>query len=272
MRFINYYKEGETMCKCPVCENETDNGICPICGYELENDIRLNKLSRLLSIEEIKKYYEKIDILKDIYHQNNINYLGKNEVVSSNNVDINDVDELLELAENYRFGLDQDYNLVVKYYQYAAELGSREAMEELGRIYEEGNEVVRDINKAVEYYQQAAKLDSIVALYNLAKLYYQGNGVEKNIEKAIEYYQRLSMLHSDEPLSDFYLQRAVITLADIYYEQKNYLRAKNYYVQAFSRWKNREAASRLAIIYKYGLGVVKDKSKAKEYANIMWKL
>lgn len=250
MIFINHYKGEKTML-CPVCENETASGICPICGYELENDIMINKLSYQLSNKEIINYQTKIKHLKDIYHQNKINHV------------------------NERSSLTFDDNLVVKYYQHDASLGDVEAMEKLGRIYEEGEIAEQDIDKAVEYYQQAAKLDNIEALFHLANMYHQGKNIGKDLEKAVKYYQRLSKLNSDELLLNYYIESAVNNLGDIYYEQNDYLQAKKYYDQAFSRWKSREAASRLALMYEYGLGVAKDKIKAEEYANyvnIVWKL
>lgn len=52
--------------KCPVCQNETDQDLCLVCGYDLEHDYIIHNLSSSLAKEEIKAYQEKIDKLKEI--------------------------------------------------------------------------------------------------------------------------------------------------------------------------------------------------------------
>lgn len=215
------------MYKCPICGNEADREKCPICGYELENDI----------------------ILK---------------LASLKNINISDGDKIVYLAKAC-YQIEHNIDLTIAYYQEAVRLGSVEAMEILGNMYENGEDIKQDIDKAIIYYQQAAKLDSIEALYRLADMYHHGKHVEKDLIKAIMYYEKLSNLHSNELIYRSCIERATVAIGDIYYEQKDYLKAKQYYEKIFLKAKNIKAASKLVMMYRDGLGVIKDETKAKEY-------
>lgn len=52
--------------KCPVCQNETAQYLCPVCGYDLEHDYIIHNLLTSLDEEEIEAYQKKIDKLKEI--------------------------------------------------------------------------------------------------------------------------------------------------------------------------------------------------------------
>lgn len=58
---------GVEIMKCPVCENETDGKICVVCGYSLENDVRIQKLLHQLSSEEIECYQMQLSIYQENY-------------------------------------------------------------------------------------------------------------------------------------------------------------------------------------------------------------
>ena len=86
----------------------------------------------------------------------------------------------------------------IEYFTKAAELGSAEAMCELGELYKQGAYgLERNFKKAVELYQKAAALKSYCAYRKLSSCYQYGHGVEKDLEKALEYlvtaYSELSI-------------------------------------------------------------------------------
>lgn len=215
------------MIKCPICGNEITSATCSVCRYGLDDELII-KLSRLSKLN------------------------------------ISDADKMFHLAQTC-YKLEHDIDLSIKYYQEAVRLGSVEAMEILGNMYELGDNVKQDIDKAINYYQQAAKLDSIEALSHLANMYHHGKHVEKDLTKAIMYYEKLSNLHSDELICRSCIERATVAIGDIYYEQRDYLKAKQYYEKIFLKAKNMQAASKLVTMYRDGLGVSKDEIKAKEY-------
>ncbi|EJK57054.1 hypothetical protein THAOC_22942 [Thalassiosira oceanica] len=51
----------------------------------------------------------------------------------------------------------------------------------------------KDMRKAVELWTEAAELGSIEALFNLGVAYYFGDGVEKNTAKAVELFEKAAM-------------------------------------------------------------------------------
>lgn len=53
--------------KCPVCQNETNQNLCSICGYDLEHDYIIHNLASSLDEVEIEAYQKKIAKLKEIY-------------------------------------------------------------------------------------------------------------------------------------------------------------------------------------------------------------
>lgn len=66
----------------------------------------------------------------------------------------------------------------------AAELGNRNAQNELGRIYATGDGVNQDFAIAVVWYRRAADQDLPQAQYALAQMYLEGQGVPKDVDAA----------------------------------------------------------------------------------------
>lgn len=70
----------------------------------------------------------------------------------------------------------------------AAQSGKPQALNMLGRAYEQGWGVKRSAAHAVLYFQSAAEQDYGWAYFNLADLYLAGDGVPQDTEKAFTYY------------------------------------------------------------------------------------
>ena len=62
-----------------------------------------------------------------------------------------------------------------------------------GKYFQGGFGLQKDVRKAVELWTEAAELGSIDALYNLGVAYYYGKGVEQDMAKADEYYKKAAM-------------------------------------------------------------------------------
>lgn len=56
------------MAKCPVCGKSSTQSLCPECGYNLELDDKMHRLSSQLSRQEIENYQKQIQRLKVIYN------------------------------------------------------------------------------------------------------------------------------------------------------------------------------------------------------------
>jgi TPR repeat protein len=72
----------------------------------------------------------------------------------------------------------------------AAEGGNRIAMNGIGLMYSEGEDVVQDFGIAAQWYKKAAEAGLGVAMVNLAGAYRQGRGVTKDRDAAIAWYRR----------------------------------------------------------------------------------
>lgn len=87
---------------------------------------------------------------------------------------------------------DLDYNpeYGIACYKKAVEMGSVDAMVELGNCYHDGQAVEQDYKQAVLLYAQAAAKGSSAARSNLAWAYVYGEGVEVNREEAIRIFKQ----------------------------------------------------------------------------------
>ena len=118
-------------------------------------------------------------------------------------------------------------NLAKKWYEKAANLGNRAAMNNLGLIYsEEGNN-----EKAREWYEKVANLGDIVAMNNLGFIYDK----EGNNEKAREWYKRSANLGE---------RVAMNNLGKNYEDEGNIEEAKEWYEKAYNEG-SKEAEKKL---------------------------
>ena len=86
-------------------------------------------------------------------------------------------------------------------FQLAADQGSTLAINDIGWVYYKGDGVEQDYNLAVKYFKEAAEQENMYALFNLGMCYQDGTGVEKDIEIAAELYQR-AIDHGYEPTEE----------------------------------------------------------------------
>ena len=69
-----------------------------------------------------------------------------------------------------------------------------EAIHNLGQKYREGDlGLQKDMRKGIKLYTEAAELGSIEALYNLGVLHFHGNGVEQDSIKAVQLWTKAAM-------------------------------------------------------------------------------
>lgn len=83
------------------------------------------------------------------------------------------------------------FDLALKYYQMAADLGYVPAHECLGYIWYYGRTGQKDYQKAFEHFQYAMKHGNLVATYKIADMYKNGYYVEKNEAKYVEIMEDL---------------------------------------------------------------------------------
>lgn len=83
------------------------------------------------------------------------------------------------------------FELALKYYEMAAELGNKSVYPGLGYIWYYGRTGKRDYDKAFHWFTLAAKNGDIQSEYKLADMYKNGYGVDKDYEKYKEIIESL---------------------------------------------------------------------------------
>lgn len=100
--------------------------------------------------------------------------------------------EMLEFASFYAKAggeTEKNHQLAFKWLDLAAKKGNKDALVNLGYMYENGLGVKKDYKRAMFLYIESANKGSGDAEYRLGKMYYFGNGVEKNYKTALTWYQ-----------------------------------------------------------------------------------
>ena len=135
----------------------------------------------------------------------------------------------------YYYGL-RDFDLALKYYDMAAELGYEEANECLGYVWYYGRTGTKDYEKAFKYFSAAAEKGNPVARYKIADMYKNGYFVDRDYEK---YKQIIRELYPEvegarylgEPLPEVFTRLAAIEAeegntykaVDLYFRAKDFL-------------------------------------------------
>lgn len=169
-------------------------------------------------IEEAKMFYKKaINYPNAIYNLAIINYYQNN------------IEESIKLYQNlykigfdkacYNFGLilesKKEYEDAKKYYQKSADQGHIESTYRLGNVYDK----IQEYEEAEKYYKKAVEKGHLLAKFKLANLYNR----KSNIIEAKKYY-----------MESIELPESKNNLASIYFEEKDYQSAINYYLEASS--------------------------------------
>ena len=84
----------------------------------------------------------------------------------------------------------QDYTKAMKYYEFAAKGGERQAQENLGYCYYYGRNCEKDYKKAFHYFALGAFDGHLRSLYKIGDMYRNGYYVEKNEQEAYAIYLR----------------------------------------------------------------------------------
>lgn len=135
----------------------------------------------------------------------------------------------------------RNFDLALKYYEMADELGDTWAAEGLGYIWYYGRTGVKDYEKAFHYYHKAMENDNLQSLVKVADMYKNGYGVERNydmyvelIETAYDYVKDVNFLGA--PVPEVFTRLAKIRTKQGQTDEAIdlYVRAKNHLIQRIS--------------------------------------
>lgn len=198
---------------------------------------------------------------------------------------------LYNLGVIFRDGLaDQtpDISKAIAFFETVGEQGYSKGYLELGKMYSDGEGILKDEAKAAEYYKKASELGNLNADFRLGKMYVFGSGVKQNFdeadkhfelyadcswdcfrigeifekadksyEKAVKWYTKAA--EYDDPDTDalISLGRIEDTINNDYYE------AVKWYQKAVNQ--NAKSAYEIGYLYDEGDKVPQDYSKAVEW-------
>ena len=101
-------------------------------------------------------------------------------------------EELFYMAETYYYGHDDeivDYEEAMIYYLKAIKLGSIEAYNRIGIMYERGEGVRENHKKAFQYFKEGAKKDDIKCYAEMAKLFSNQDNIDNALKSWKKYFE-----------------------------------------------------------------------------------
>ena len=156
-------------------------------------------------------------------------------------------------------GVERDYSKAKEYLEKAAEQNYCEAQYNLGVLYGNGSGIEQDYKKAKEYFELAAKNEYVNAQYSLGIMHFYGNGIKRDYSKAKEYFElaaKQNFSKAQNFLGFLYLRG--------YGVKKNIDTAIKYFSLAAEQ-NNIEAYSYLLSLYEIGYGTEEDHINAKNF-------
>jgi len=159
-------------------------------------------------------------------------------------------------------GVEQSYEIAIKWYKLATKQGDILAKFMLAIMYYHGEGTKQNYEEAFRWFKESAEKGFALAQYALATMYSSGEGVEQNIEESIKWLK----LAAKQGYS-----QAQYSLADIYYYgkgvDKNFAEAFRWYKLAAKQGFAR-AQYVLATIYYYGQKVDKNIEEAIKWLKL----
>jgi TPR repeat protein len=83
-----------------------------------------------------------------------------------------------------------NYSEELERYRKDADQDDREAQNELGVMYSDGQSLPQDYAEAVKWFRKSAENDYAIAQYNLGLMYNNGHGVEQDYAEAVKWYRK----------------------------------------------------------------------------------
>ena len=95
-----------------------------------------------------------------------------------------------ELYASTNKGIEQNYELAIKFYEIAGQKNNADALNKLGLCYLLRTDAAPDDVHAFQCFEQAAQRGLAVAQYNLGNCYRYGKGTKPDLNKALVQYQQ----------------------------------------------------------------------------------
>jgi len=131
--------------------------------------------------------------------------------------------------------------------------GNAEAMNQLGYMYMEGDDVRRNLVLAQQWLEKAAALGSACAMSNLGSLHYYDQGPRYNLSQAHQWFEKAASRGNAHAMNG---------LALTYFHDRDFAHTREWLEKALALG-SADAMTNLCFLYQWGLGVQKDNIKAE---------
>lgn len=165
----------------------------------------------------------------------------------------------------------REYELAFKYYFIAADLGNIDGILNVAYDYHKGYGIEQNIEEAVLFYQKAFNKESVLAAFNLGLLYFDNNEVfEEGIKLSVYYLKKALEMNNDELSQDSIIE-IYKTLISCYKKTEEHEKLTEYYQKLYDVYKSRtenldgDAEYNLGLIYKDNASCFYDLEKAFDY-------
>ena len=100
----------------------------------------------------------------------------------------------LGLCHKNAIGTKQDYNAAFAWFEKSAGLGNAAGMLNVGWCFKSGFGVEKDLKRDVEFFQKSADMNEPTGMLHLGLCLDKGTGIERNHERALEWFRKAASM------------------------------------------------------------------------------
>ena len=154
-------------------------------------------------------------------------------------------------------GVEQNYELAVYWFKKSAEQGAATPKYNLGVCYYGGKGVEQSYKKAVDLFEKAANQGNVDAQYMLGVCYYSGKGVEQSYKKAVDLFEKAA--NQGNEYAQYDLGNCYCNGEGV---EQSYKKAVDLFEKAADQG-NADAQSSLGECYLHGIGIEQNFKEAE---------
>ncbi|PRD49401.1 tetratricopeptide repeat protein [Sphingobacterium haloxyli] len=161
-------------------------------------------------------------------------------------------------------GVEQNYSEAINWFKKS---GNPFGFFKIGEAYLNGYGVEKNDAEALKWYKRAADSGDPYYTIVVGNMYFEGKGTTQNYQTALDWYNKAfenKLENGEVKNSSLYL-----TMGTCHFELKNYSQSMEWYTKAYETGESEAGTAKemIAKMYEEGLGVEKDKRKAREWRN-----
>jgi len=184
-------------------------------------------------------------------------------------VDKGDSEGMLRTGLSYYLGtaVEQNYPEAINWFKKAGDKQPY-GIFLIGEIYLHGYGVEKNEAEALKWFKRSADTGTPYHMFVVGNMYFDGKGTTQNYQTALDWYKKAI----ENKLKNGGIKNSTVYLnmGTCYFNLKNYPQSIEWYIKAYETGESKvtgTAKEMIAKIYDEGLGVEKDRRKAREWRN-----